>query len=129
MKTTFLFQNFAPLASSGILSVDINMLHFSRRWSMWIVKILMSSYFFTKQKITACVGQKMFMNWNYVSNDWTIIKVANIWGQFHKPICALRQSFDPYAKILRHNKASQKLHIGHKRMALGTKQFMKSTPG
>ena len=34
-----------------------------------------------------------------------------LWGRLHKLFCALRQSFGPYAKLLRHKIASQKLGL------------------
>ena len=50
------------------------------------------------------------------------------WGQFHKPIYALRQALTLCAELLRLKKASQKLGPEQKSLAQSVNGFMKSTP-
>ena len=50
------------------------------------------------------------------------------WGQFHKLFCAKNRSFMPYAELLRHKKASQKLGVERNYLRVGRKLVKEINP-
>ena len=73
------------------------------------------------------------MSWKILKIIWRISRdlwgSIDPWDQFHITFCTQHQYFAPYSELLCNKKASQKLSVGCKRLALGAKHFMKLTPG